>query len=242
MAFYKRIYDPKSKEPFKISRSKIDLFVECPRCFYLDRRLGITRPSLPGFSLNSAVDTLLKSEFDILRKEKKAHALMTKYGIDAIPYSHPDLNIWRENFKGVEHWHKETNLIISGAIDDIWINKKEKLSIVDYKSTSTEKEISLEDRYKQGYKKQLEVYQWIFRHNGFNVSKTGYFVFANASKNNPKFDGVLNFKLSIISYDGNDDWVEPTIVKLKQCLDFNEVPKSSSTCEYCSFANNFNRV
>lgn len=242
MAFYKRIYDPKSKEPFKISRSKIDLFVECPRCFYLDRRLGITRPSLPGFSLNSAVDTLLKSEFDILRKEKKPHALMTKYGIDTIPYSHPDLNIWRENFKGVEHWHKETNLIISGAIDDIWINKKEELSIVDYKSTSTEKEISLEDRYKQGYKKQLEVYQWIFKHNGFNVSKTGYFIFANASKNNPKFDGVLNFRLSIISYDGDDRWVEPTIVKLKKCLDSNEVPKSSPNCEYCSFANNFSKV
>jgi len=119
MTFYRKIYDPKSSEPFKVSRSKIDLFMECPRCFYLDRRLGITRPSLPGFSLNLAVDTLLKSEFDILRKEKKAHALMTKYGIDAIPYSHPDLDIWRENFKGVEHLHEKTNLIISGAIDDI---------------------------------------------------------------------------------------------------------------------------
>jgi len=42
----RNLYDPKSKEPFVISRSKIDLFLECPRCFYLDRKLGLGRPSI----------------------------------------------------------------------------------------------------------------------------------------------------------------------------------------------------
>ena len=52
----RKLYNPKDSEPFAVSRSKIDLFVECPRCFYLDRRLGIGRPSGPPFLLNSAVD------------------------------------------------------------------------------------------------------------------------------------------------------------------------------------------
>ena len=58
------LYDPKDTKPFRLSRSRLDVFLNCPRCFYLDRRLGIDR--LPGFpfALNNAVDKLLKLEFD----------------------------------------------------------------------------------------------------------------------------------------------------------------------------------
>jgi len=77
----KYIYSPKSKEPFRISRFGMETFLECPRCFYLDRRLGLDRPGLPGWPLNDAVDHLLKNEFDLLRKNGQKHSLMEKYKI-----------------------------------------------------------------------------------------------------------------------------------------------------------------
>jgi len=88
----KGLYDPSSKEPFKLSRSKIDLFLECPRCFYYDRRLGVGRPPGYPFALNSAVDALLKQEFDIHRAKGTKHPLIEKYGIDAKPVAHEDLD------------------------------------------------------------------------------------------------------------------------------------------------------
>ncbi len=97
----RNIFDPKSKEPFKLSRSKIDNFLKCPRCFYLDRRLGVGQVSGPAFTLNSATDTLLKKEFDICRAKSKPHPLMKKYKIDAVPFQHEKMGEWRENFKGV---------------------------------------------------------------------------------------------------------------------------------------------
>src|SRR5437867_3759517 len=81
----------------KLSRSKIEDFLRCPRCFYLDRRLGISQPPGFPFNLNSAVDLLLKKEFDIHRGKGTAHPLMKSYGINAIPLSHPELDRWREN-------------------------------------------------------------------------------------------------------------------------------------------------
>lgn len=66
----KNLYNPKSKEPYKLSRSGIELFMACPRCFYIDKRLGTGRPPGFPFSLNSAVDNLLKKEFDALRAKK----------------------------------------------------------------------------------------------------------------------------------------------------------------------------
>lgn len=233
----RNLYDPKSKEPFRISRTKIDLFLECPKCFYLDRRLGIGRPEMPGWALNSAVDALLKKEFDLLRENGQKHELMHKYNIDAIPFKHPDLPIWRDDiykYVGASIIHKPTNLEICGIIDDIWINSSGELLIVDYKSTSTEKEISLEDKYKQGYKLQMEVYQWIFRKMDFKVSNTGYFFFANAGKTKPKFDGILEFELSILVHIGNDSWVEPAILDIKKCLDADKIPEPNPACEHCA--------
>ena len=240
MAKYSRrarnIYDSNQSTPFTISRSAIDLFLECPRCFYLDKKLGLPRPSMPGWPLNSAVDQLLKNEFDILRKNGEAHELMKKYGIDAIPFNHPNFSVWRDNFGGASVIHKETNLRICGIIDDIWVNERaNEIYIVDYKSTSTNQEISLDDEYKQGYKKQIEVYQWIFRKMGFSVANTAYFVYANASKNRPRFDGRLEFEVQIITYEGNDAWVEPTLWEIKKCLDSPKVPAADPDCEYCRY-------
>src|SRR4051812_34617747 len=58
---------------WKLSRSKIELFTTCPRCFYMDNKLGVKRPSMPSFLINTAVDTQLKNEFDAYRRDGKAH-------------------------------------------------------------------------------------------------------------------------------------------------------------------------
>lgn len=121
---------------WRLSRSKIDLFVECPRCFYLDNKLGTARPRGPSFTLNIAVDALLKREFDTHRATHSSHPLMEQYGVEAIPFEHPKMNIWRDNFKGLEYAHPETGLVISGAVDDVWINPQGELIVVDYKATS----------------------------------------------------------------------------------------------------------
>jgi len=234
------LYDSNSKTPFKISRSKIDFYLECPHCFYIDRKLGISRPDMPGWSLNSAVDILLKNEFDLFREQQKPHHLMVANNITAIPFSHPNLHIWRDDVNqkiGASMLHQKTNLIIHGMIDDVWQNTKTKeLHIVDYKSTSTYGEVSLDGEYKEGYKKQMAIYQWIFRQLGFKVSKTGYFVYANGIKDFGKtFNNKLEFKTTILPYDADDSWVEPTILELKKCLDSDKVPLPNDDCKYCGY-------
>ena len=137
----KNIYDPNSTAPFNLSRSRLENFLKCPHCFYLDRRLGVDQPPGFPFTLNSAVDALLKKEFDIHRAESTRHPLMESYGIDAIPFSHPKMGEWRENFKGIQYYHEPTNFLVTGAVDDIWQNSKGELLVVDYKSTAKNGEV-----------------------------------------------------------------------------------------------------
>ena len=151
----RNIYNPEEEKPFKLSRSKIELFTECPKCFYLDRRLGVGRPPGYPFNLNTAVDTLLKKEFDVHRAGKTPHPLMKAYKIDAIPFDHEMMDEWRRNFGGVQYHHELTNFIITGAVDDIWINPKDELIIVDYKATSKNDKVTLDAEWQMGYKRPM---------------------------------------------------------------------------------------
>lgn len=220
---------------WKLSRSKIDLFTECPRCFYFDNKFGLPRPKFPAFTLNTAVDTLLKKEFDYYRNLGQAHPIMEEYGIDAVPFKHKDLDLWRDNFTGLQYTDSQTKMTISGAIDDLWINSKGELIVVDYKSTSKEQEITLDDEWKEGYKRQMEVYQWLLRKLGFEVAETGYFVYANADTTQDKFDAKLEFNMSILAHTGNTDWIDSTIDSIKETLDSAKIPEQGERCEYCPY-------
>ena len=221
---------------WRLSRSKIGLFLECPRCFYIDNRLGTARPPGYPFNLNSAVDALLKKEFDIHRAGKTRHPLMEAYGLDAIPFEHAKIDVWRENFKGIEYVHKPTGFTVSGAIDDVWMRPSGELIIVDYKSTSKDERIeALDKEWHAGYKRQMEVYQWLFRQSGFTVSNTGYFVYANATKDKKAFDGVLEFELTLVPYEGDDSWMEGTLIGIKGALDSDTLPAADLACDYCRY-------
>lgn len=230
-----QLFDPKMQEPFRLSRAKLELFLECPRCFYLDRRLGIARPPGFPFTLNAAVDALLKKEFDIHRAKGEAHPLMRQYKIDAIPFAHEALDKWRENFTGVQYLHEPTNFLITGAVDDVWVNRAGELIVVDYKATSTSKEITLDEEYRQSYKRQMEIYQWLLRQNGFKVSDTGYFVYVNGRTDKKAFDAKLEFEVQILPYQGSDGWVEGAIEKARQCLLLKKAPEAGEKCQFCAY-------
>lgn len=233
----RNLFDPQSTEPYKISRSGLELFHDCPRCFYFDKRLGLPRPPGFPFNLNSAVDALLKREFDAFRRQRQPHPLMQKAGIDAIPFAHPELEKWRTNFTGVQALHKPTNMLVTGAVDDLWENARGELIVVDYKSTAKAAEITeLNEEWHAGYKRQVEIYQWLLRQNGFQVSPTAYWVYANGDAAADQFDQTLRFRMTVIAYDGRDDWVEPHIMAARECLLNDTPPAPETNCPHCSFA------
>jgi len=235
------LYDSASTDPFKLSRSKIDLFLNCPKCFYYDRKLGVGRPPGFPFALNSAVDHLLKLEFDIHRVAGTKHPLIEKYGINARPVAHEDLDKWRHNFTGIQYLHQPTNFLIYGAIDDLWQNPKGEYIIVDYKATSKDEDITeLNKDWQIGYKRQMEVYQWLLRQNGYKVSDIGYFVYCNGQRDRKAFDAKLEFDVTLIAYKGDDSWVEKTITEAHKCLNGDKIPNADPNCDYCNYVQAIN--
>lgn len=244
MAEFKKQYNPNRSSDWnygglkwRLSRSKIELFNECPRCFYLDNKLGTARPRGPAFTLNIAVDALLKKEFDAHRAPPRAHPLMAQYGIDAVPFAHADLGSWRENFEGIEFFHDETGFTVSGAVDDIWVNPAGELIVVDYKATSKQGTITTLDdsSWKDSYTRQMGVYQWLLRRNGYTVSPIGYFVYANANGDSAAFDGKLDFEVTLVACEGDTAWIDETLPRIKATLDSDDIPLPGKSCEFCPY-------
>jgi PD-(D/E)XK nuclease superfamily len=137
---------------------------------------------------------------------------------------------------GVRFHHPKSKFLVTGAVDDIWVNPKGQLIVVDYKSTAKAAEItSLDEPWHDGYKRQMEVYQWLLRQNGFNVSDVCYWVYANGDRTKERFDATLTFRMTVVPYKGNDQWIEKTLLKIKSCLDSERVPKPSKYCELCDY-------
>lgn len=227
--------------PFKISRSKIELFTQCQRCFWLDARLKIKRPNGPPFRINSAIDELFKKEFDSYRVLGKPHPIMSDNQIKAVPFVHHDLDKWRHNFTGVQFVDPKSNLLVTGAVDDVWVDDNGNLIVVDYKATAKSSEVNIDSDWQMSYKRQMEVYQWLLRANGFSVSDTGYFVYTNARLDSDGFGDRLEFQTKLIPYTGDASWVEPTLVKMKQCLESDVMPPVGQAamggdCDFCSYA------
>ncbi len=210
--------------------------MKCPRCFYLDRRLGVAQPPGYPFSLNSAVDGLLKKEFDVHRAAGTAHPLMKAYGLDAVPFQNEKMDEWRDSLtRGITYLHKQTNLLITGGVDDVWVNPKGELIIVDYKATAKTSEVSIDADWQIAYKRQMELYQWLFRMNGFEVAPVGYFVYVNGKMDKEAFDGKLEFDVKLIPHEGEGAWIESTIQEIHKCLMSDVIPDPAADCDYCAY-------
>ncbi len=156
--------------------------------------------------------------------------------VRTVPFDHPKLDRWRDALHaGVEHHDERTNLIITGGIDDVWIDRDERLLVADYKATAKVGEVTLDAEWQNGYKRQIEIYQWLFRRNGFRVSNTGYFVYCNGDTRRSSFENRVDFKVKLIPYVGRDSWVDRTILDLAACLKREGLPDPGARCDFCKY-------
>jgi hypothetical protein len=240
----RNLFDPASTKPFRLSRSKLDLFLKCARCFYLDRRLGVGQPPGFPFNLNSAVDALLKKEFDAHRRARTRHALLEEHELALIPFDHPELDAWRDSLRrGITYAVPGTPLVITGGVDDVWVDPvTEELTIADYKATAKEAEVSLDADWQIQYKRQAEIYQWLFRKNGFRVSDVAYFVYCNGRTDLPRFDRRLEFRVSLLPHRGNAEWVDGAVARAHATLVADGIPARGEDCDHCQYVAAVNDV
>jgi hypothetical protein len=236
------IYSPNQPSSFKVSRSKFSDFLTCARCFYFDRVKGLVTPSTPGWTLNETTDLLLKKEFDLCRERQMPHRIFERYNLNHIvPFQHEDVDKWRNSLHhGLKVQFKDSNIILQGGIDDVWLDKSDnKLIVVDYKSQANNNSVNTEDYlsniYHQGYKIQMDFYSYLLTKMGFEVSPVSYFYVCNADRSAPAFDSKIFFEETLVPYEWDSTWIEGKVWEMIDLLNSKKVPASNPSCENCAY-------
>ena len=254
-----------NKDDVWLSRSKFDDYKKCKRCFYLINSKGLIPPSTPQFTMNSTTDKLLKKEFDLCREKQKSHKFLIKkklehivpykndeiatnvYG-DQILYSktkHPykKMDAWRTNYHGLQTRFKNTNIILYGSVDDIWLDtKNNSLIVVDYKSQANSTQVTQEnyfsDDYKEGYQRQLDFYNYLLKQQNLNlnISEDAYLYVVNTRGQENEFDNKLLFEASLIHTKVKTDYLENEIEEMIKVFKSKDVPSSEIKCKNCAYA------
>ena len=250
MPRHRGVYQPEKAEPYELSRSRIENFIRCPACFYLQQVRGVKFPSIPGFNINEATDVLLKRDFDKYRISSQTHPFLANIGLGhLVPYQHENFELWTQSLHfGAEGRfntvHEETNLKIGGGIDDVWLNSETgQVHIVDYKSTSQkspDKEINLDGPWKATFKRQMDLYIWIMRRIGPDASDVGYILYCDGDRfTEEAFLGeksaTMQFKMTLLPYESDLSWIEPALKEIMAVLKAPHCPDHSDECEQGAF-------
>ena len=237
------IYQPNQSDDFKISRGKFSDFLTCKKCFYMDRVVGLDAPGTPGWTLNETTDLLLKKEFDECRTLQKPHRLFTANGLDHfVPFEHPDMDKWRDSLRhGLIARFGETNIILTGGVDDIWQDTKSgNLIVADYKSQANfrplDPESYLSDVYHESYKVQMDFYAFLLKEMGFSVGPTAYFLVCNADRSADGFYGKMDFSETLIPYEWDTGWISNKVQEMIDVMNTVNIPPTNPSCKNCAYA------
>ena len=240
--FKKKLYSCNSSRPFKLSRTKIDLFFECRRCFFLDQKFGIKRPHGAPLVLSNRIVDDFKKELNICRVEKNIHSKVKELNKNLIPISHNKLEEWKSSFKGASFLDDSTNLLVVGIIDDIWLDRStNKNHSVIIKSNSKKNQMSYENIW-PGYWRQLSLYSYLLSKNLLPMSSTGILVFINTPTSMGQMENRKNFNLNIFEKILDFDWIQPTIKEISKTLNKETPPESSKKCKYCNYYYNIKKL
>jgi len=211
----------------QLSPSSLNLYYECPLCFWLDKRMGIKRPQPYPYALNTAVDFLLKEEFDKYRKKRELHPLLVAYNIPAKLFTNQKLlDQWRNNLKGIRYYDASLDATLFGAVDDILEFSDGKLAPMDYKSTGS-KVANVYDRFQL----QMDIYTFLLEKNGYQTARKGILAFYVVDKENGFVDR-LPFKKEIHIIDTDPSYVQDLFAEAVNFLRKDPPTSHSPDCQY----------
>ena len=178
---------------------------------------------------------MVKREFDGYRQKGELPPVLVNAGIsNAKLYNGDNFYDWRNNFKGVSYFDEGLNAVLYGAVDDVLEFSDGSLAVIDYKSSGS-KEITIYD----DYQKQMDVYNWILKQNGYEMYPSAFFVFYQVQKDENGFNNVLRFKEQVRQVKVNMEWVGPAFeaaVELaRQDLPPSESGNNNKHCDHCHF-------
>ncbi|GIW65536.1 MAG: hypothetical protein KatS3mg094_055 [Candidatus Parcubacteria bacterium] len=215
-----------------LSPSKLNLFLNCPLCFWLSEVEKVHRPEGISSTLPRGMDLLIKKYFDKYRAlgklppeiEGKVRGKLINESI---------LKKWRTTHKYSEpfYYNERLDAVLFGGLDECLVDDEYYIP-TDYKTYGFE----LKENSHSFHQLQLDAYTLMLQANGYKHLNLAYLIYYIPQE--IKENGVIKFKVEVVEVKTNPENAKMIFESAINLLR-GPKPKSHSECEYCSWTNEF---
>src|SRR3989338_7523512 len=211
--------------PIKLSPSTLNLFLECPRCFWLDKVKGIKRPRGIFPSLPGGMDRVIKAYFDTFRAKDILPAELNGNDFKGVQLFHDQVRLekWRNWRTGLEY-HDEDGSIFSGALDDLLVKDGQYIPF-DYKTKGS---VTTQEDAVKYYLNQLDGYALLLHENQMPTAGYGYLLYYSPKSVSEK--GAVTFELQAIKIATDYERARSTFKNAVALLKSSAVPAVNGRC------------
>ena len=206
----------------------LNLFRECPKCFWMHYNQKFHRPRGIFPSLPGGMDNVIKKYFDKFRKDGGLPPELVGKVKGGLMPDQALMDKWRDWRTGLEYNDKKRNAILFGALDDCLLDADTYIPL-DYKTRGYPPKEGDSQKY---YGTQLDSYAFMLWSNGYKVAPYAYLIYYYPKE--VKKNGIVIFNVEPVEIDVSIKRVKRLFEEALDCLEGKE-PKSHTECIYCSW-------
>lgn len=212
----------------RLSPSALNLFLECQKCFWLERAKDIHRPRGIFPSLPGGMDLLIKKYFDKYRNVGKLPPeLEGKVGGVKLFADQELLGKWRGWRSALAFEDAESGAVLSGMLDDLGVENGFYVPL-DYKTRG----FDVKEGGESFYQNQMNCYTLLLRENKMKPAGYAYLIYyipKDVAEN-----GMVRFDIVPKKVETNPD-AALKVVRDAVSLLSGPMPETHSECAYCSW-------
>ncbi len=219
-----------TKRGIALSPSALNLFNNCPLCFWLDKTHRIRRPRGIFPSLPSGMDRVIKDYFDIFRKDSSLppELRVSEFKDISLYGDQIKLDRWRSWRTGLEY-KEDDGSVLSGALDDLMVKDGVKYVPLDYKTKGSPTTPEDAVRY---YQNQMDCYALMLESNG--LASAGYAYLLYYSPKSVGERGQVTFHIQAVKVETSTQRARDTFQRASTLIRQKNAPESKG-CEYCDW-------
>lgn len=215
----------------RLSPSTLNLFLECPRCFWLHINENIHRPRGPFPSLPMGMDNVIKIYFDKYRVKGQLPPEIEGKVEGKLISDLELLNKWRNWKTGLEYKDQILGVSLFGALDDCLVSDKYYIPL-DYKTRGSAPQEGDSEKY---YGNQLDCYTLLLEENDYPIKNFGYLIYYYPKEAKEK--GRVDFNVEVIKLNTDPNRAKKVLKDAIKLLNGPIAPHHSE-CEYCIWGRN----
>ncbi len=212
-----------ASKPIKLSPSSLNLFRECPRCFWLHHNKGIRRPDTIFPSLPGGMDRILKGYFGKYRGTNELPPLVNGKLIGKLMNPLP---------KTLHYIDKELGAILYGRMDEALDFGDGTFAPVDHKtrgSAPAEEILTM-------YQLQMDSYDFLMRENGMPTKGIAYLAYYHPADSGDLHNG-FPFDVTIKEVKTDVEHAKKVFTDAVNLIRGEECAPSP-TCSFCMWVGN----